>query len=100
MNAERYQRVRQMFLAVCELEPERAAAFLEQASATQEISTNAQLMAERSRVVAANIVELNNKAAETDQGSKLVLNETERLTHHAGAMSGKVDNFLMHARAG
>ncbi len=77
-----------------------SSAVLEQASATTEISTNAQLMAERSRAVAANIVELNNKAAETDQGSQQVLKETERLTDHADAMNSKVESFLIHARSG
>jgi methyl-accepting chemotaxis protein len=77
-----------------------SSAVIEQASATTQISTNAQLMAERSRAVAANIVELNNKAAETDQGSKQVLKETERLTNHADAMNSKVNSFLIHARAG
>jgi methyl-accepting chemotaxis protein len=77
-----------------------SSAVIEQAAATTEISTNAQLMAERSRAVAANIVELDNKAAETDQGSQQVLKETERLTNHADAMNTKVDGFLIHARAG
>lgn len=77
-----------------------SSAVIEQASATTEISSNAQLMAEGSRAVAANIVELNNKATETDQGSQQVLKETERLTNHADAMNSKVDNFLIHARAG
>jgi methyl-accepting chemotaxis protein len=77
-----------------------SSAVIEQASATTEISTNAQLMAERSRAVAANIVELDNKAAETDAGSQQVLKETERLARHADIMNREVDSFLIHARAG
>jgi methyl-accepting chemotaxis protein len=77
-----------------------SSAVIEQASATTEISSNAQLMAERSRAVAANIVALDNKAAETDHGSQQVLKETERLTRHANAMSSEVNNFLIHARTG
>jgi methyl-accepting chemotaxis protein len=77
-----------------------SSAVIEQATATTEISTNAQLMAEGSRVVAANVIELNNKASETNKGSKQVLKETERLTNHADAMNSRVESFLIHARSG
>ena len=77
-----------------------ASATNQQASATLEISTSARLVADGTRSVAGNIVELKKKAAETDRASLQVLEETKRLTDHADVMNSKVDGFLAHTKAG
>ncbi len=79
---------------------EMAAAVEQQSAATAAISTNAQLAADGSRIVATNTAELNNKASETDQVSHQVLDETKRLSEHTEAVRREVDNFLQHVRAG
>ncbi len=78
---------------------EMAAAVNHQASATQEISRNAQLAAERSRTAASNIAELDRKTGENDEASGHALKGAERLIAHAAELQQQVDRFLQHVRA-
>jgi methyl-accepting chemotaxis protein len=70
-----------------------------QASATQEISHNAQLAAERSRTAASNIAELDRKTGENDDASGHALVGAERLNAHAAELQQQIDRFLQHVRA-
>ena len=76
-----------------------ASAVNHQASATQEISRNAQLAAERSRTAASNIAELDRKTGENDDASGHALAGAERLIAHAAELQQQVDRFLRHVRA-
>ena len=62
---------------------EMATAVGQQAAATQEISKNAQQAADGSRIVANNIVELDNKTRENDDASGQTLAGAKRLLDHA-----------------
>ena len=70
-----------------------------QALATQEISRNAQLAAERARTVASNIAELDKKTRENDDMSLHALEGAKRLLDHAAQLQAQVDGFLQHVRA-
>ena len=76
-----------------------AAAVNHQASATQEISRNAQLAAERSRRVACNIAELDEKTRQNDDASGHALEGAKRLLAYAAELQQQVDSFLLHVRA-
>jgi methyl-accepting chemotaxis protein len=76
-----------------------AAAVEQQAATTAGISKNAQSAAAGSRVVAGNIVELNDKASETDRASHQVLDQSARLIEHTRAVQLEVEKFLHHVRA-
>ena len=78
---------------------EMASSVGQQASATQEISKNAQQAADGSRIVAHNIVELDKKARENDDASGQALAGAKRLLDHAAILQRQVDNFLRHVRA-
>jgi methyl-accepting chemotaxis protein len=78
---------------------EMASAVGQQAAATQEISKNAQQAAGGSRLVARNIVELDNKTRENDDASGQALDGAKRLLDHAAVLQRQVDNFLRHVRA-
>jgi methyl-accepting chemotaxis protein len=78
---------------------EMASSVGQQASATQEISKNAQQAADGSRIVAHNIVELDKKARENDDASVQALAGAKRLLDHAAILQRQVDNFLRHVRA-
>ncbi len=78
---------------------EMAAAVGQQAAATQEISKNAQQAADGSRIVASNIVELDNKTRENDDASGQALAGAKRLLEHAATLQRQVDKFLQHVRA-
>ena len=78
---------------------EMANAVGQQASATQEISKNAQQAADGSRVVAHNIVELDQKTRENDDASGQALAGAKRLLDQAAILQRQVDNFLRHVRA-
>ncbi len=78
---------------------EMASAVNHQASATQEISRNAQLAAERSRTAASNIAELDRKTGENDDASGHALAGAERLNAHAAELQQQIDRFLQHVRA-
>ena len=78
---------------------EMASAVGQQAAATQEISKNAQQAADGSRLVARNIVELDNKTRENDDASGQALDGAKRLLDHAAVLQRQVDNFLRHVRA-
>jgi methyl-accepting chemotaxis protein len=71
----------------------------EQSAATVGISTNAQLAAESSRVVAANILDLNGRADATYATSNEVLEATGRLLSHTRDVQVNVENFLRHVRS-
>ena len=78
---------------------EMATAVGQQAAATQEISKNAQQAATGSRIVASNIVELDNKTRENDDASGQALAGAKRLLDHAATLRRQVDKFLQHVRA-
>ena len=78
---------------------EMASAVGQQAVATQEISKNAQQAADGSRLVANNIVELDQKTRENDDASGQALAGAKRLLDHAAVLQRQVDNFLRHVRA-
>ena len=78
---------------------EMATAVGQQAAATQEISKNAQQAADGSRIVANNIVELDNKTRENDDASGQALTGAKRLLDHAATLQTQVDKFLRHVRA-
>ena len=78
---------------------EMASAVNHQASATQEISRNAQAAAERSRTAVSNIAELDRKTGENDDASSHALKGAERLIAHAAELQQRVDCFLQHVRA-
>ena len=78
---------------------EMASAVGQQAAATQEISKNAQQAADGSRIVASNIVEMDNKTRENDDASGQALAGAKRLLDHAAILQRQVDNFLRHVRA-
>ena len=78
---------------------EMASAVGQQAAATQEISKNAQQAADGSRIVASNIVELDNKTRENDDASGQALAGAKRLLDHAATLRRQVDKFLQHVRA-
>ena len=71
----------------------------EQSAATVGISTNAQLAAESSRVVAANILDLNGRADATYATSNEVLEATGHLLSHTRDVQVNVENFLRHVRS-
>ena len=71
----------------------------QQAAATQEISKNAQQAADRSRIVANNIVELDQKTRENDDASGQALAGAKRLIDQATILQRQVDKFLRHVRA-
>lgn len=71
----------------------------EQSAATVGISTNAQLAAESSRVVAANILDLNGRADATYATSNEVLEATGHLLSHTHDVQVNVENFLRHVRS-
>lgn len=76
-----------------------ASAVNHQASATQEISRNAQLAADRSRTVASNIGELDRKTGENEDASGHALKGAKLLLAHAAELQQQVDSFLQHVRA-
>jgi methyl-accepting chemotaxis protein len=76
-----------------------ATAVGQQAAATQEISKNAQQAADGSRIVANNIVELDQKTRENDDASGQALAGAKRLLDHAATLQTQVDKFLRHVRA-
>ena len=78
---------------------EMASSVGQQAAATQEISKNAQQAADGSRLVAHNIVELDQKTRENDDASGRALAGAKRLLDHAAILQRQVDNFLRHVRA-
>ena len=78
---------------------EMATAVGQQAAATQEISKNAQQAADGSRIVANNIVELDQKTRENDDASGQALAGAKRLLEHAATLQTQVDKFLRHVRA-
>jgi len=78
---------------------EMASAVGQQAAATQEISRNAQQAADSSRIVAHNIVELDQKTRENDDASGQALAGAKRLLDHAAVLQRQVDHFLRHVRA-
>ena len=78
---------------------EMATAVGQQAAATQEISRNAQQAADGSRMVANNIVELDNKTRQNDDASAQALAGARRLRDHAAILQLQVDKFLRHVRA-
>jgi methyl-accepting chemotaxis protein len=78
---------------------EMASAVAQQAAATQEISKNAQQAADGSRVVANNIVELDQKTRENDDASGQALAGAKRLLDHATTLQHQVEKFLRHVRA-
>jgi len=78
---------------------EMASAVGQQAAATQEISKNAQQAADGSRLVANNIVELDQKTRENDDASGQALAGAKQLLDHAAVLQRQVDNFLRHVRA-
>ncbi len=78
---------------------EMATAVGQQAAATQEISKNAQQAADGSRIVANNIVDLDNKTRENDDASGQALAGAKRLLDHAATLQTQVDKFLRHVRA-
>jgi predicted ribosomally synthesized peptide with SipW-like signal peptide len=78
---------------------EMAGSVGQQAAATQEISKNAQQAADGSRLVAHNIVELDQKTRENDDASGRALADAKRLLDHAANLQRQVDNFLRHVRA-
>jgi len=78
---------------------EMATAVGQQAAATQEISKNAQQAADGSRIVANNIVELDNKTRENDDASGQTLAGAKRLLDHAANLQTQIDKFLRHVRA-
>ncbi len=78
---------------------EMATAVGQQAAATQEISKNAQQAADGSRIVANNIVELDNKTRQNDDASGQALAGAKRLLDHAATLQTQVDKFLRHVRA-
>ena len=71
----------------------------EQSAATVGISTNAQLAAESSRVVAANILDLNGRADATYATSNEVLEATGHLLSHTHDVQVNVESFLRHVRS-
>jgi methyl-accepting chemotaxis protein len=78
---------------------EMATAVGQQAAATQEISRNAQQAADSSRIVADNIVELDNKTRQNDAASGQALAGARRLLDQAAILQRQVDKFLRHVRA-
>ncbi len=76
-----------------------AAAVNHQSSATQEISRNAQLAADRSRTVVSNITELDEKTHENESASGQALEGAKRLLAYAAELQEQVDSFLQHVRA-
>ena len=76
-----------------------ATAVNHQASATQKISRNATLAADRSRTVAGNIAELDQKTRENDDASGHALEGAKRLLAYAAELRQQVDSFLQHVRA-
>jgi methyl-accepting chemotaxis protein len=78
---------------------EMATAVGQQASATQEISRNAQQAADSSRIVAHNIVELDTKTHQTDDASGQALAGARSLPEHTTILPRQVDKFLSHVRA-
>lgn len=78
---------------------EISAAVEEQTMATAGISTHAQSAAERSRVAAANIVDLNGQANTTYAASNEVLEATEHLLIHTRNVQNNVEKFLRHVRS-
>ena len=77
---------------------EMASAVGQQAAATQEISQNAQQAADGSRIVADNIVELDQKTRENDDASGHALAGAKRLLDHAATLQRQIDKFLQHVR--
>ena len=78
---------------------EMAAAISQQATATQEISVNAQQAADSSRTVAAEILDLDQKAGENDKASMAALEGARHLLDHAALLQEQANKFLRHVRA-
>jgi len=78
---------------------EMANAVGQQASATQEISRNAQQAADGSRLVARNVAELDGKTRDNDAASGQALEDAKRLLDQAAILQQQVDHFLRHVRA-
>jgi methyl-accepting chemotaxis protein len=76
-----------------------ATAVGQQAAATQEISRSAQQAADGSRIVANNIVELDEKTHATDDASGQALAGAKSLLDHAEILQRQIDQFLSHVRA-
>ena len=78
---------------------EMAAAITQQAAATQEISANAQLVADDLRVVAADVLDLDKRAHESDDASNSSLTGAKQLLEFVALLKGQADRFLKHVRA-
>jgi methyl-accepting chemotaxis protein len=76
-----------------------ATAVGQQAAATQEISRSAQQAADSSRIVANNIVELDQKTHATDDASGQALAGAKSLLDHAEILQRQIDQFIRHVRA-
>lgn len=68
----------------------------QQSAATVEISTNAQMAANGSRVAATNILDLNSQTDATHAASDEVLETTGQLFNHTRDVQANVENFLRH----
>jgi methyl-accepting chemotaxis protein len=78
---------------------EISAAVEEQSAATLGISTSAQSAVDSSRVIAANINNLNGQANATYTASNSVLEATEHLFNHTRDVRGNVEKFLKYVRS-
>jgi methyl-accepting chemotaxis protein len=76
-----------------------AAAVEEQGAATQEISRNIQQAARGTTLVATNIDEVNQGAAETGSASSQVLASAQQLAGESNLLKTEVDKFLATVRA-
>jgi len=78
---------------------EISAAVEEQSAATLGISTSAQSAVDSSRVIAANINNLNGQANATYTASNSVLEATGHLFNHTRDVRGNVEKFLKYVRS-
>lgn len=76
-----------------------ASAVAQQATATQEISENAQLTADSSRIVAANVLDMEKKVRQHDRASNESLKEAKYPLDCAATLKEQADNFLRHVCA-
>jgi len=77
-----------------------ASAVEEQGAATQEISRNATLAAEGTKLLADNISTVNGAIGETTRSAGAVLNASHSLSEEANRLTGEVQSFFMQLRTG
>jgi methyl-accepting chemotaxis protein len=97
------QAVRQVAVSMHEIEQVTTAiagAVEEQGAATREISRNANLAADGTKMLAANIATVNGAIGETTRSAGAVLDASQSLSNEAQRLTEEVQNFFAALRTG